>query len=278
MATSQEQAEVLRSLHRASKPLVVVNAWDAASARVLEHAGVPCIATTSAGIAWSLGYADGEQMPSAELIAACARICRVTRVPVSVDIERGFGRNSKEVCTLVHALIDLGVVGINIEDGVSLETRRLLPPQEVCERITALLALAAKTKVRLFINARTDVYFADHDPAGRFDEAMQRARLFALAGADGIFVPGMHQLDEVARFVQGVELPVNVYAGFSGAPTIDALAAAGVRRVSLGCGPFQSALGLLGRIAAETLSVGRYDTMTKGMSSVGELNDLFPKS
>jgi 2-methylisocitrate lyase-like PEP mutase family enzyme len=276
MAAAQEQAEVLRSLHHASTPLVLVNAWDAASARVLEDAGAPVIATTSAGVAWSLGYADGEQVPRDELLAACARICRVTRVPVSVDIERGFGRSTAEVCRLVHALIDLGVVGINIEDGVSPESRRLLPPEKLCQRIAALRVLAARTKVRLFINARTDVYFADYEPTGRFEEAMRRARMFASAGADGIFVPGMQRLDEVARFAECVELPLNVYAGSPGAPPIDALAAAGVRRVSLGCGPSQSVLGLLRRIAAETLSLGRYDMMATGMTSVGELNHLFP--
>src|SRR5882672_4312808 len=190
--TAQQQADALHRLHSEGKPLVLVNAWDAASARLLEQAGASVIATTSAGMAWSLGYADGEKLPRDELIAACARICRVVRVPVTVDIERGFGRSTDEVCSLVRALIDLGVVGVNIEDGVSPETRRPLPPQALCERVSALRALAVQAKVRLFINARTDVYLATHDdPARRFEEAMQRARLFAAAGADGIFVPGM---------------------------------------------------------------------------------------
>ena len=278
-STSQQQAEVLHRLHGGGKLLVLVNAWDAASARVLEQAGVSVIATTSAGMAWSLGYADGERVPRDELVAACARICRVAHVPVSVDIERGFGRSTDEVCGLVRRLIGLGVAGVNIEDGVSPGTRRLLPPETLCERIGALRALAAQTKVRLFINARTDAYLAAHDdPAGRFEEAMQRARLFASAGADGIFVPGMDQLDEITRFARSVELPLNIYAGYPGVPTIDALAAAGVRRVSLGCGPLQSALGLLGRIAAETLSLGRYDAMASGMATASELNRLFPPS
>ena len=241
------------------------------------QAGASVIATTSAGMAWSLGYADGEQVPRDELVAACARICRVAHVPVSVDIERGFGRSTAEVCELVRALVDLGVVGVNIEDGVSAETRRLLPPQALCERIGALRALAMQTKLRLFINARTDVYLAAHDdPATRFEQAVQRARLYASAGADGIFVPGMDQLDEVTRFARAVELPLNIYAGYAGVPTIEALAAAGVRRISLGCGPLQSALGLLGRIAVETLTQGRYDAMTSGMATASELNRLFP--
>jgi 2-methylisocitrate lyase-like PEP mutase family enzyme len=277
--TTQQQAEAFHGLHDAGKILVLVNAWDPVSARVLEQAGASVIATTSAGMAWSLGYADGERMPRDELVAACARICRVARVPVTVDIERGYGSSTQEVTELVRRLIDLGVVGINIEDGVSPETRRLLPPEATVERIAALRALATRTKVRLFINARTDVYFAAHDdPSVRFEEAMRRARLFASAGADGIFVPGMDQLDEATRFARAIDLPLNIYAGYAGVPTIDALAAAGVRRVSLGCGPLQSALGLLRRIAMETLGQGRYDTMTDGMATAAELNGLFALS
>jgi len=176
----------------------------------------------------------------------------------------------------VHSLIELGVVGLNIEDGVEPATRRLRPPDDMCERIAALRALADRVKLRLFINARTDVYFATvDDPASRFDEALQRARLYAAAGADGIFVPGLDKPDEIARFARSIELPLNVYAGYPGVPSVAELAAAGVRRVSLGCGPLQSALGLLSRIADETFARGRYDEMTRGMASVGELNRLF---
>ena len=275
----QQRADTLHRLHHdARAPLVLVNAWDAASARLLEHAGAGVIATTSAGMAWSLGYADSEQLPRDEFIAACARICRVAGdgVPVSVDIESGFARSTDEVCSLVHALIELGVVGINIEDGVEPATRRLRPPDALCERIAALRALAEQTKLRLFINARTDVYFAAaDDPASRFDAALQRAQAFAAAGADGIFVPGLDKLDEIGRFARAIDLPMNVYAGYPGVPNVAELAAAGVRRVSLGCGPLQSALGLLSRIADETFARGHYDEMTRGMASASELNRLF---
>jgi len=275
----QQRADTLHRLHHDARgPLVLVNAWDAASARLLERAGAGVIATTSAGMAWSLGYADGEQLPRDEFIAACARICRVAgeATPVSVDIERGFGRSTDEVCTLVHTLMELGVVGINIEDGVEPATRRLRPPDALCERIAALRAVAERSQLRLFINARTDVYFAAaDDPAGRFDAALQRALAFAAAGADGIFVPGLDQLDEIGRFARAIELPLNIYAGYPGVPSVAELAAAGVRRVSLGCGPLQSALGLLSRIADETFALGRYDEMSRGMASASELNRLF---
>jgi 2-methylisocitrate lyase-like PEP mutase family enzyme len=271
--TTQQQAEVLHSLHAPGKPLVLVNAWDAVSARVIEEAGAPAIATTSAGMAWSLGYSDGERLPREELLAACARIRRVVRGPFTVDLERGYGRTVAEVVSLVRALLALGVVGINIEDG--REDGRLVPSQQLCERIAAIRALAEESGVRLFINARTDAYFAAKlDPARRFDEALDRARLFAAAGADGIFVPGMGQLEEIARFARAISLPFNVYAGYPGVPTLAALAAAGVRRVSLGCGPLQSALALVRRIAQEALSGGPYEAMASGMVSVGELNGL----
>jgi len=278
-ARQQQRADTLHRLHEAgAKPLVLVNAWDAGSARLLERCGASVIATTSAGLAWSLGYPDGEQVPRDEFIAACARICRVAgaEVPASVDIERGYGQSLAEVCALVRTLIELGVVGINIEDGVVPETRRLRPPHDMCERIAALRSLAAELDLRLFINARTDVYFAAwDDPAGRFDAALERAQLFTAAGADGIFVPGLDRLDEIDRFARSIELPLNVYAGYPGVPDVAELAAAGVRRISLGCGPLQSALGLLSRIADETFALGRYDTMTRGMASAGELNRLF---
>jgi len=275
-AQSIARAQAFRRLHEGAQPLVLVNAWDAVSARVIEHAGATAIATSSAAMAWSLGHPDGEQVPREDFIAACARICRVCTLPVSVDIVRGYGRDTDEVCTLVRALIELGVVGINIEDGVARDTRRLLPPDTLCERVAALRALADAMRVPLFINARTDTYFAKYDdPEARYRDTVQRAQLLADAGADGVFVPGMDRIDDIARFTRAVRLPVNVYAGYAGVPAVGELAAAGVRRVSLGCGPLQSALGLLGRITTEALEQGRYDAQCAGMLSVAAVNGLF---
>ena len=274
--SQRQRADALHRLHQRGRPLVLVNAWDAASAGVLQAGGASVIATTSAGMAWSLGYADGEHVPRDEFIAACARICRIARVPVTVDIERGFGHNTDEVCELVRGLVRLGVVGVNIEDGVSPQTRQLLPPGPLCERIVALRALAAQEGVHLFINARTDAYFAT--PAGiadRFETALQRAQLYASAGADGIFVPGLHDRAEVTRFARSIEQPLNVYAGHAGVPDVQLLAAAGVQRISLGCGPLQSVLGLLDRIAREAFTLGRMSAMTRDMADAGHLNSLF---
>ena len=273
---TRERAETFHRLHRGGPPLVLVNAWDAVSARIIEEAGAPAIATTSAGMAWALGYADGQQLPVGELVAACGRICRVVKAPVTVDLERGYGRNADEVRSLVRTLIGQGAVGINIEDGVDRESGLLVSPRDILERIGVVRALATELGVRLFINARTDAYFAPKaDPKGRFEEALARARLFAEAGADGIFVPGMDRLEDIRRFAGEISLPFNVYAGYPGVPAVEELAAAGVRRVSLGCGPLQSGLSLLRRIAVEALSRGRTEAMTADQLRVGEINALF---
>ena len=276
----QQKAELFHRLHTDPEPLVLVNAWDAASARIVERAGAKAIGTTSAGMAWALGYADGERMPVDELLAACARICRVASVPVTVDIERGFGDSTQAVCDVVRALIDMGAVGINIEDGTLPGTRELAPPEILCERIEALRRLDA----RFFINARTDTYFvANDDPAARYEDTLRRARLYASAGADGIFAPGMTKLEEIAGLAGAVALPVNVYAGHTKAPPVDVLAGAGARRISLGCGPLQAALGLLGRIATEAFDGSGggnagFHAMSTEMLPAGEINALFPST
>jgi len=272
--TRQQRTETFHRLHAGPAPLVLVNAWDAVSARIVERAGAKAIATTSAGIAWALGYSDGERVPVDELLAATARICRVAGVPVTVDIERGFGDSTQAVCEVVRALIDMGAAGVNIEDGTLPGTRELAPPEILCERIEALRRLDA----RFFINARTDTYFvANDDPAARYEDTLRRARLYASAGADGIFVPGMSKLEEIAGLAAAVPLPVNVYAGHTQAPPVAVLAGAGARRISLGCGPLQAALGLLDRIAAEAFdgSDAGFRAMGAGMLSAGEINGLF---
>ena len=268
---ARERAHVFHQLHAEAPPLVLVNAWDAGSARVLEHAGAPAIATTSAGMAWSLGFRDGEQLPASELLAATARICRAVSVPVSVDIERGFG----DAVALVRALIDLGVVGVNIEDGVVSDTHQLASPSILCGRITALREMASQTNAKLFINARTDTYFVPNDDrVARYNETVRRAQMYASAGADGIFVPGMDP-DDIASFARAVTLPVNVYAGIGGVPPVHELRRAGVRRISLGCGPLQSTFGSLRAIARNAFDDGSYDSMNANMLSFGEVNELF---
>jgi len=270
------RAEYFHQLHAGPAPLMLPNAWDVASARVIENAGAQAIATTSAGMAWSLGYADGEQMPVQELLAACARICRVTAAPVSVDIERGYGRSAEDVDSLVDALIQLGVVGINIEDGTDPRTQVLTHPSVLCSRIARARTVAKQHDLRFFINARIDTYCTkDVDTATRLEETRTRALAYVDAGADGIFVPGLADLAEIATLARSLPVPFNIYAGYPGAPAAQALGELGVRRISLGCGTMQATLAHLANIASEAITDGRYDTMGKAMLTVAEANGLF---
>lgn len=270
------RAERFHQLHAAAEPLALVNAWDAASARIVENAGAQAIATTSAGMAWALGYPDGERMPVEELLAACRRICQVVTIPVSVDIERGFGLDAKDTGGLVGALIQLGVVGINIEDGTLPGTRQLAPSDTLVERIACARAVADHHGLPLFINARIDAYLAEDVPVeARFEETQRRALAYVDAGADGIFVPGLSDPREIVRLAQRLTVPLNVYAGYPGAPTAADLRELGVRRISLGCGPMQSVMAHLARIATEAHADGRYDAMGASMLTVSEANGLF---
>ena len=275
----RQRAEAFHRLHAGDGILVLVNAWDAASARLFEQAGSPAIATTSAGMAWSLGYSDGEQVSAHEFVEACARICRVVTAPVSVDIECGYGRTPAEVSATVRALLELGVAGINIEDGFTPGAKELAPPGALTEKIFAIRAVAEEAGAPLFINARTDAYLAPtNDPGARYEDTVRRAQMYIAAGADGVFVPGMESPEEMGRLAQAVERPLNIYAGYAGLAPVAELRRAGVRRVSLGCGPFQAALALARRIATETLNEGTYTAMTTNMLSAGEVNKLFSKA
>ena len=272
------RAELLHRLHAGPAPLMLPNAWDAASARVIENAGAKAIATTSAGMAWALGYPDGEQLPVQDLLDACQRICRVVSAPVSVDIERGYGQDAQATGDLVDALIQLGVVGINIEDGTEPGTQTLAKPSVLCERIACVRAMARHHDLPFFINARIDTYLSSLSPEVRLEETRKRALAYIDAGADGIFLPGLADTQDIATLVQWLPAPLNVYAGYPGAPAAQTLQQLGVRRISLGCGPMQATLAHLGAMATEALDEGRYDTMGKRMLSPSEANGLFVRS
>ena len=270
------RANIFRRLHQGSSPLVLLNVWDAASAAVFARAGAPALGTTSAGVAWSAGYADGEHMPFADLVRVVVSICRVVTIPVSVDIERGFGASAAEVARNVGALVDSGAIGVNIEDGIDAAKNALRPAQDLAERVAAIRELASARGVPLFINARTDAYFLPAPEAERrFEEAAARLESYARAGADGAFAPGLTDTNEIARLAARIGVPLNVYAGYAGVPSIGALAAAGARRISVGCGPLQGLLGQAQVMARELLTEASYDSMLRGALPVASLNELF---
>jgi 2-methylisocitrate lyase-like PEP mutase family enzyme len=270
------RANAFRLLHQGPAPLVLLNVWDAASAAVFARAGAPALGTTSAGVAWSAGYADGEHMPFADLIRVVASICRVVTIPVTVDIERGFGDNAAAVARNVGALIDAGAIGVNIEDGIDPATKTLRPAQQLAERIAAIRELANTRGVPVFINARTDVYFLPRaEPDRQFEDAASRLESYTRAGADGAFAPGLTDTGEIERLASRIGIPLNVYAGYPGVPTIAQLAAAGARRISVGCGPLQGLLGRAQEIAEDLLTEGRYDSMFHGALPASSVNEFF---
>lgn len=271
-----QRAEAFKAMHSGPAPLILLNAWDAASAAVFALAGASALGTTSAGVAWSAGYPDGECMGFADLVRTVSNICRVVKVPVSVDIERGFGADPAEVARNVAAVIDAGGIGVNIEDGIDPATHALRPAQVAAVRIAAIRAVANTRGVPLFINARTDVYFLPAQaPERHFEEAAERLTQYARAGADGAFAPGLTDTSEIARLAARIALPLNVYAGYAGVPPIAQLAAAGARRISVGCGPLQGLLGQAREMAREILERGSYDGMLRGALAATSVDGLF---
>jgi len=233
MQTQAERAGQLRRLHRAPQPLLLPNAWDAGSARLFQQRGFAAVATTSGGVAWALGYQDGEQVPLAEVLAAVARITRVCQVPVTVDFEGGYGATPALVGASVRKLIETGAVGANIEDGTPGHGP-LRPLDEAAERIGAARRAADASGVPLVINARVDLWLHEVPVAGtaaRMDEGLRRARAYLAAGADCIYPIGLHDRTELASLVRALGAPVNVIAG-PGMPSLAELAQMGVARVS----------------------------------------------
>lgn len=244
-----DKAAAFLALH-AGRGFVLPNAWDAGSARILEQVGFPAVATTSAGIAWSRGVPDGGAVDRDTMLEAVGRIASVVDVPVTADLEAGYGDTAEEVGRTVAMAVELGVVGGNLEDA---RPGGLYEVAEAVDRVAA--ARAAAPSGTFVLNARTDTYFGPvaGDP---FEETVERATRYVEAGADCIFVPGVVEEDTIRRLVEAIPAPLNVVAGL--ASTIDAptLVALGVRRVSLGGGLARAAYGLVERAGRELLDGG----------------------
>lgn len=253
--------------------LVLPNAWDAASAAVAVRAGATAVATTSGGVAWSLGRPDGQGATREQMAEAVRRIVDAVDVPVTADMEGGYGPEPEDVAATVRAAIDAGAVGINLEDSQS--DGKLVAPERQAERIRAGREAAEAAGVPdFFINARTDVFlFQIGAEPGRTDEVAARSESYAKAGADGLFVPGLLDLDVLTALISAVTLPVNAMAG-PGGPSVMELAAVGVRRISVGTAIAQAAYGLAERAARELLDAGTYDSLDQELT-YPELNALF---
>ncbi|MFI1363849.1 isocitrate lyase/phosphoenolpyruvate mutase family protein [Streptomyces griseochromogenes] len=268
-------ALAFRALHVPGRPLVLPNAWDPVSAAVVAEAGAPAVATTSAGLAWALGAADGDRLDRDRALDAVARIVdAVPGIPVSADIEGGYAEDAAGVADTVRAVVVAGAVGVNIEDARhEAGGAPLRCVAEQAERIAAARAVADRAGVPLFINARIDTFLRG---AGGVEPTLERAAAFLAAGADGIFVPGAVDPETVKALVAGVDGPLNVMVG-PGAPSVAELAALGVARISAGAGLAQAAHALVRRAARELLREGTYGALAGGLD-YGELNELLTRA
>ncbi|MCC7039070.1 MAG: isocitrate lyase/phosphoenolpyruvate mutase family protein [Burkholderiales bacterium] len=226
-----ERAQAFRALHDRRHVLLLPNAWDAGSAAIFTDLGYSAIATTSGGIAWSLGYADGEVAPLDEVVAAVRRIVRATPLPVSVDFEAGYGATPDAVATSVRAVIDAGAVGINLEDGIRHEALRDV--DDGARRIAAARAAARTANVPIFINARIDAWIVGGPAteADRVADTLRRARAYLAAGADGVYPIAVANVDTITTLCAQIDAPVNVGAR-AGLPDVAELGRLGVARVS----------------------------------------------
>jgi 2-methylisocitrate lyase-like PEP mutase family enzyme len=269
----KKKAETFRAMHMGETPVLLANVWDVASARIVEDTGLPAIATTSAGIAFAQGYPDGQKILGAEMIAAIARIVDAVNVPVTADVEAGYGHRPEDAAKTAANVIQSGAVGMNLEDATGDSSHPLTDLPLQLERIRAIRETAGKLAVPLVLNARTDVYLLQiGEPAKRYDEAIRRLVAFRDAGADCVFVPGVRDVETIKRVVADLKCPVNILA-VAGSPSVSELVQMGVKRVSLGSGPMRAAMGLLRRVAEELKTAGTYDQI-EGAPSHAEMNEL----
>lgn len=261
-----------RDLHAPGSLLILPNAWDAGSARLIEDCGAAAIATTSSGVAWARGYPDGNALPPRVLAAAVAEIARVIRVPLSADVEAGYSDDPRAVAETVTAVMNAGAVGINLEDGAGT-------PDLLCAKIEAVKAAAARAGVDLFVNARTDVFLKRLVPPERaVGETIERAMRYRAAGCDGIFVPALADPAGIRAVVAGVApLPLNVMA-YPGLPAAPGLRELGVRRLSAGAAVASAALGRARSRARAFLADGVSEALFDESVEYGPTNALFPRS
>ncbi len=258
------KADTLRQLHHGSSILVLPNAWDVASALIFERAGFPALATTSAGVAFTRGYSDGQHIPRSEMIEAIARIADAVKIPVTADVEAGYD----DAAETARQVWKAGAVGMNLEDFAN---DRLM---EVADQAVIIRAVRSAAP-EMVINARTDIFLNQIGEEGtRFDRTLERLNVYLDAGADCVFAPGVRDRETIARLAKAVRGPLNILA-VPGAPPVKDLQKMGVARVSVGSGPMRATLGLVERIARELHDQGTYESMTDGAMPYAEINQMF---
>ena len=268
------KANAFRAMHQAPPILLLPNAWDAVSARLFVKVGAKAIATTSAGVAATLGYADGQKIPRALMLEAIARIARAVDVPVTADIEAGYATTALELAETIRAVIDAGAVGCNLEDSTGKRPKVLIEIDEQIGLIRATREAGERAGVRLVINARTDVYLASVGaPEDRFVETVRRANAYREAGADCLFVPGVADLPTLTSLVREIKGPINVLAGPGLAPVAE-LERIGVARLSVGSAIMRATLATARDAARELLQHGTYSAFLDRNIPYNEVNEL----
>ncbi|MBZ5721698.1 MAG: isocitrate lyase/phosphoenolpyruvate mutase family protein [Acidobacteriia bacterium] len=271
------KAIAFRAMHRGPGILLLPNAWDVASARVFEEAGFGAIATTSAGVAFTLGYPDGEKISRDEMLARVGRIARAVKVPVTADVEAGYGPRPEDAVQTARGVIEAGAVGMNLEDGTDDPAHPLADLTLQLEKIHAVREMAVKCGVLLVVNARTDVYLSQvGTDEKRYEETLRRLLAFRDAGAECVFAPGLRDAETIRRLAADVQCPLNILAG-PGFPSVAELEKLGVARVSLGSAPMRATLGLVRKMAAELRASGTYVAL-EGAPSHAEVNRMLGKS
>ena len=268
MTARPVDAALFHALHSGPDVLVLANAWDAGSARLIETLGAKAIATTSAGVAWAHGYADGQHLTVDALVATVREIARVVAIPVSTDIEGGYSDDPAAAGEAVARVIDAGAIGVNIEDGTTA-------PELLCRKIDAARAAAERTGVKLFINARCDVYLRKlMEGEAALAESIRRGKLYRDAGADGLFLPFAADASVMTAVMSEIKLPFNAIAR-KGLPSLAELRALGVRRLSAGTGIARAAFEATRAAAAPFLADGDAGSLVDKSGGVSDLNALF---
>ena len=277
MRAQAEKAERFRKLHHGPRILALPNAWDVASARILEETGYPAIATSSAAVAFSLGYPDGQRVSRDEMLEVVGRIAHSVRVPVTADMESGYGTSVEEMRETAKAVIAAGAIGMNLEDvtGDDESSHVALPLQ--VEKIRAIREMAKSIGVPFVLNARTDIYLMPIGPEPtRFERTVERLRAYRDAGADCLFAPGLYDRDTIAKLVKAVEAPLNILATPAGRALTE-LEKIGVARVSAGSGIMRAAMGAVQRVAKEMLEARSCEIMFAGATPYIELQRMMTR-
>lgn len=268
--SQKEKAELFLKFHQDKEILVLLNSWDIGSSKLIEASGYKAIATTSMGIAASLGYPDCQVIQLSEMIEAITGIVNNVQSPVTVDIEAGYGNDLNEIIDSVKKIIATGIVGINIEDSIDLSPI-LTDEMEFCERISAIRALSESLGFHLVINARTDSFYTSTgSPREKLSESIRRGNKYREAGADCIFIQPVWEKEMISALVNEIDAPINILSnpgiGAGIPPSVSELQDLGVSRLSLGSGLMKATLALIKKVADELSEKGTYNILLDALT------------